>query len=366
MITWTLCDSSSAKKDRLSIYKSNVSTVSSLTNPTMAVSVSSQIVTKSTDVTIEPLEDTHQKTRVQRQLKRLRRLSYSGAVCLIVNTAYFAYRIKCSLDSRFHLSSSDAMIAWTFLALELSLACKLNFLLVSVLLTQGLVPDCLAYIGAVGCLKNLRIRSMYRLVGDKVPTVDVLIPCCGENVDVILDTVRAACSLDYPKKRYRVILLDDGNSMHLKHQVGILQKAYWNLFYTSREVNVVTHSKAFNLNHGLCFVETLKTGSSEYVAVLDVDMIPMSHFLRALLPHLLKEPGLAMATSPQYYYNIPDGDPLCQCGNFTFDITALRQDISNKTSCMGTGYILRRSAAEDIGVRIFGVHFPFFRSFFRI
>ena len=90
----------------------------------MTVPVSSQIVTKPTDVTIERLEDSHQKFRVQRQLKRLRRLSYSGAVCLIVNVAYLVYRVKCCLDSRFHLSSSDAMIAWTFLALECSLACE--------------------------------------------------------------------------------------------------------------------------------------------------------------------------------------------------------------------------------------------------
>lgn len=101
----------------------------------MALSVSSPTVTKSTDVTIERLEDSHQKIRVQRQLKRLRRLSYSGAICLIVNTAYFAYRVKCCLDSRFHLSLSDAIITWTFLALELSLACTLHSIMVSVPLT---------------------------------------------------------------------------------------------------------------------------------------------------------------------------------------------------------------------------------------
>ena len=324
----------------------------------MALSLSSQIVTKSTDVTIERLEDSHHKTRVQRQLKRLRRLSYSGALCLMVNTVYFAYRVKCSLDSRFHLSSSDAIIAWTFLALELSLASKFHPLPVSVLLTQELVPSCFTYVGAVGCLKNLRIRSMYRLVGDKVPTVDVLIPCCGESLDVVLDTIRAACSLDYPKERYRVILLDDGNSIHLKGQVATLQKTHWNLLYTSREVNVVAHSKALNLNHGLCFVETLKTGSSEYVAVLDVDMIPEPHFLRALLPHLLNEPRLAMATSPQYFYNIPDGDRLSQSVN-AFDNLALMHDISDSSFCTGTGFILRRSAAVEIGVSVVGFHIPF-------
>ena len=202
----------------------------------------------------------------------------------------------------------------------------------------------------------MRIRSLYRLVGDNVPTVDVLIPCCGESLDVVLDTVRAACSLDYPREKYRVILLDDGHSTELKDKITIFHKTHWNLFYTSREVDVVTHSKALNLNHGLRFVEMLKTGSSEYVAVLDVDMIPVPSFLRSLLPHLLNEPCFAMATSPQYFYNIPDRDPLSQCGSSFWDIGNLRQDISSSALCTGTGFVLRRSAAEDIEVRILGIH----------
>lgn len=36
-----------------------------------------------------------------------------------------------------------------------------------------------------------RIRAKLRLVGPNAPTVDVLITCCKEDVDVILDTARA-------------------------------------------------------------------------------------------------------------------------------------------------------------------------------
>ncbi len=216
-------------------------------------------------------------------------------------------------------------------------------------LRQNVVPSYLASIGAVSHLRKLRMRPLLRLAGDDVPTVDVLIPCCGESLDVILDTVRAACALDYPKERYRVILLDDGNSVDLQYRIGIMRKDQGNLFYTARGVDVVTHSKAGNLNHGLAFREGLKTGPSEYVAILDVDMIPMPTFLRALLPHLLNDLSLAMAISPQCSYNIPDGDPLCQSPSSSFDIQKLLEDSSETVYCSGTGFVFRRAAAKQIG-----------------
>lgn len=93
----------------------------------MAVSdSSSQSVLKSTDIMIERLDKPHQKVRVQRQLDCLRKLSYSGIVCLLINTVYFAYRVKCSLDGHSYLSTLNLMIIWTFLGLEFSLACRLH------------------------------------------------------------------------------------------------------------------------------------------------------------------------------------------------------------------------------------------------
>lgn len=181
--------------------------------------------------------------------------------------------------------------------------------------------------------------------------MDILIPCCGESLDIIVDTIRAACALDYPKVKYRVILLDDGNSPHLESQIAFLKNANLNttsnLFYTARGVDVTTHSKGANLNHGLRFVQNL--GLSEYVAVLDVDMIPTPNFLRALLPQLIDNPSFAMAIAPQNFYNIPNGDPLCQSLSVTFDIGFLMRDITDSSPCHGTGFVVRRSAVDAIG-----------------
>ena len=76
---------------------------------------------------IEPLDDHDQKLRREHQLHCLRRLSYWGYVCLFIDTVYFAYRVKCSIDGRFNLSWLELTIAWCFLGLELSLECKSTF-----------------------------------------------------------------------------------------------------------------------------------------------------------------------------------------------------------------------------------------------
>ena len=86
-----------------------------------------------------------------------------------------------------------------------------------------------------------------------------------------------------------------------------------------------------------------------HVAVLDVDMIPLPNLLRALMPHLIINPSFAMATIPQYFYNIPDGDLLCQCTDILFNFGMLELDTSNSTLYTGTGFLRRRSAADQIG-----------------
>ena len=43
-----------------------------------------------------------------------------------------------------------------------------------------------------------RWRPRLRLTGENVPSVDIIVTCCNEELDIILDTVRAAVELDYP------------------------------------------------------------------------------------------------------------------------------------------------------------------------
>jgi cellulose synthase/poly-beta-1,6-N-acetylglucosamine synthase-like glycosyltransferase len=194
---------------------------------------------------------------------------------------------------------------------------------------------------------------------EDVPTVDILITCCGEDLDVLLDTVRATCNIDYPAERFRVFLSDDARSAELRTAVESLDIIGPKLIYTAREKPAVKDYKAGNLNHGLKFSKSLPNQSwrmgthfyeempgsqfpskkssaatlvgsgsdldempkpiakalpptvyeledtsayfsaSEYVVGIDADMIPERHILRALLPHMVNDAKMAMACPPQ-------------------------------------------------------------------
>ena len=134
-----------------------------------------------------------------------------------------------------------------------------------------------------------------------MPTVDVFVTCCGEDDDLILDTVRAACDIDYPVDRFRVILLDDGKAESLEKAIFALQDTYPNLHYKSREKipGVPHHFKAGNLNYGLDEVHNMPGGASQFMAALDADMIPEQDWLRAIMPHMLIDEKMALACPPQ-------------------------------------------------------------------
>lgn len=146
-----------------------------------------------------------------------------------------------------------------------------------------------------------RKREKLRIIGDVAPTVDVFITCCGEDIDVIIDTLRAAATVDYPPSQFRVILLDDGGSAELCKAVEDVAELYPNVYYHARTKikGVPHHFKAGNLNGGLAFVDSLEDGGGEYIAALDADMIPEPDWLRAIVAHLVIDDKLALSCPPQ-------------------------------------------------------------------
>ena len=183
-----------------------------------------------------------------------------------------------------------------------------------------------------------------------MPSVDVFITYCGESLDVVLDTVRAALNLDYPQEKLRVVVLDDSKSIACANAIESLRNTYPNLYHTARKVHVETHSKAGNLDHGLQYVKSLDGGASDMVAVLDVDMIPEPQWLRSVLPHILKDDKVAMAGPIQDYYNLPTNDPLGQISMSTqmFRIGWTQKDFKDASWCNGSGFVVRRSAMDQI------------------
>ncbi|CAK7245109.1 MAG: hypothetical protein STHCBS139747_006678 [Sporothrix thermara] len=169
---------------------------------------------------------------------------------------YLAFRIYCIVAAQNKFGITFAA-AWLFVAVEVATA----------------IPSLLHNCWTVMAIHKRR-RPKLRWMGDDAPTVDVFITCCKEDNDVIMDTVRGACDLDYPRNRFRVILLDDGNVESLAKEVEALSATYPNLIYISRPKypGVPHHFKAGNLNYGLDASLSFPGGAGEYMAALDADM----------------------------------------------------------------------------------------------
>jgi cellulose synthase/poly-beta-1,6-N-acetylglucosamine synthase-like glycosyltransferase len=146
-----------------------------------------------------------------------------------------------------------------------------------------------------------RRRPKLRLVGKNVPTVDVFITCCKEDVDIVLDTTRAACAVDYPQDRFRVVVLDDGKDAELEKAIEDLSQEYPNLYYHARIKikGVPHHFKAGNLTGGTDFVTRVDGGEGEFIAALDADMIPEPDWLRAIIAHMVNDSEMALVCPPQ-------------------------------------------------------------------
>lgn len=188
-------------------------------------------------------------------------------------------------------------------------------------------------------------------MGNTCPTVDVFVTCCGEEHDIIIDTVRAAASQNYPEDRYRVVVLDDAGDKELEQKLKDVTLHFPHVHYHSRTKipGVPHHYKAGNLNGGLAYVDNLPGGPGEYMAALDADMIASEEWLRAIIAHLVLDPKMAMSCPPQLFYNVPKDDPLLQSLDCFVHIAEPVKDAAGVAWCTGSGYAMRRAALTSIG-----------------
>ncbi|CAM6085537.1 unnamed protein product [Calypogeia fissa] len=178
------------------------------------------------------------------------------------------------------------------------------------------------------------------------PTVHIFLPCCQEPTDVPVDSLRAALKLDYPVDRFKVLVLDDGGDDELKAICETLQvETGGQVVYLRRKKipGVPHHFKCGNLNFGL------EHSDSEYVVMMDADMILHPSFLLRLLPHIVNSPGISFVQIPQGFYNLTLGDPLNDSSIMGYEKVLAHRDSLGCASCIGTGCLFRRKHLDAIG-----------------
>ena len=213
-----------------------------------------------------------------------------GTLTMVMYWIYFALRIRFTISAQ-EASGKIFGEAWAFIGVELGVA----------------IPMMLHRVWYTFILGG-RHRPKLRLIGNSVPSVDVLITCCGEDDELVYNTAKAACNIDYPTDRFRVIILDDGNSPGLRALVDdhSIDDGFDNMYYMSRPKfpGVSHHFKAGNLNYGLEATKGMVGGAANFIAALDADMIPERDWLRALLPHIIQDQKCSMSCPPQVCSNL--------------------------------------------------------------
>lgn len=181
--------------------------------------------------------------------------------------------------------------------------------------------------------------------------MDILLPCCGEPLDIILDTIRAVCVLDYPQSAFRVLVLDDGNSLELRQAVEELNHSWPNLLYHNRgtKPSQKVFAKAGNLNYALYEVQGKMSEPPEFIVGFDSDFLPDPSFLRATLPHLLEDHSVGLVGAIQDFYNLPPRDPLSQGLEFFREFIFPRMNELGSSIASGSGFVMRRQLAVEVG-----------------
>lgn len=172
------------------------------------------------------------------------------------------------------------------------------------------------------------------LDGEQTATVDVFVTVCGEPIDIVLGTVRAARDMQLPHLTW---VLDDGHSDELREACRVEQVRY--LRRENRD-----HAKAGNINAALA-----RTGG-EFVLILDADHVPSPDFLVRALPHL-HDPAVAFVQTPQTY---PSAKGLVAVGTaeaqrIFYELVCPGKNHFNAVFCVGTNVIFRRTALGEIG-----------------
>ncbi|CAF1005200.1 unnamed protein product [Adineta steineri] len=190
-------------------------------------------------------------------------------------------------------------------------------------------------------------------IEEKFPLVDIIIVCCHEPSDILLDTVRSALALNYPKNKYRVWILDDGKDEFMEQYISKIRVIYQRsplVKYIRRfkEENKPHYYKAGNINNGLNEIKRHVGQLGDFILIQDVDMLIHSNFLLRTLPHFEENDRVAYIQIGQNLYNLNSSDILCQ-GLIGQNKLLLHCDSKNGSStCIGSGMLIKSCVLDEI------------------
>ena len=173
------------------------------------------------------------------------------------------------------------------------------------------------------------------------PAVDILLPICGEPIEVLRNTWTAVAALPAAYAgTARPLVLDDGPSDEARSAAESFGFAY------IRRPDTRAFKKSGNLRHG--FAAT----SAEFLVILDADFAPRSDFLAETLPYL-DDPAVAIVQTPQFFRCSPAQTWIENSAGAIQEVfyraIQVARDRFGAAICVGTSAVYRRSALAAEG-----------------
>lgn len=178
------------------------------------------------------------------------------------------------------------------------------------------------------------------------PAVTVQLPVFNERY-VIKRLLKAVVSLDYPRDKLHIQVLDDStdSTKRLTNRLAaILRKqGYW--------IDVITRSNRTGFKAG-ALAQGLQFSPNEYLAIFDADFVPRPEFLKKTIPYLLQE-GIGMVQTRWGHIN-KNYSMLTRLQSIFLDAHFLIEHVARNRSGRfinfnGTAGIWRRQAIMDAG-----------------
>ena len=171
-----------------------------------------------------------------------------------------------------------------------------------------------------------------------LPPVTVLIPAHNE-AEVIVDTLLAACRIDYP--RFEIVVVDDGSRDDTARRVKP--------FLPTGRVRLVR--KRINEGKAMALNDALPLCRGEIVLTLDADAAPDAQILRRIVPHFRAARVGAVTGNPRVR-NAVSFLARLQAIEFSSIVSLLRrsQRIWGRiVTVSGVVAAFRKSAVQDVG-----------------
>jgi biofilm PGA synthesis N-glycosyltransferase PgaC len=176
------------------------------------------------------------------------------------------------------------------------------------------------------------------VLDNDLPWATVLIPAHNE-AEVIADTLRAACRIDYP--RFEVVVIDDGSSDDTARRVEA--------FLDTGRVRLVR--KMLNEGKALALNDALPLAKGEVILTLDADASPDPMILRRLVPHFRSARVAAVTGNPRVR-NFDTFLARLQAIEFSSIVSLLRRSQriwGRVVTVSGVVAAFRKSAVFDVG-----------------